>query len=120
MDCLKQHEETHPRREERQIDVDYKPARERTITTKIKSFGNINQRACRTSSPEQSRYPRGAANIGGNIDQLILSVQEQILANEETVKDIAGMYEKLLEREVKLKACLDQLIEIRETSRNVE
>lgn len=120
MNCLKKYEEAHPRTEERQVDIDYKPARERVIATKIKPFGNINKRTCRTSRPEQSRYPRGAENIGGKVDQLILSVKEQIVANEETVKDIAGMYEKLLEIEVKLKACLDQLMEIREESQNIE
>ncbi len=119
MNCI-EHEESKPRSTQKTVEYIYQSGGEGVTRTKSQVVRTIDQRIHRTGGTEQSRNTGREAEVGGNIDQLIYSVKEQLLANKVAVQDIADMYKKLLEREDKLKACLDQLIEIREKSKNVD
>ena len=71
------------------------------------------QRIYRAGGSQSCGYPRGEAEVGGNIDQLIQSIRNQIAINQQAIESIFAMQSEL-------KACLDELIEIREKSKNID
>ncbi len=91
----------------------YQPGGAGVIRNKGQATGSVSQRIYRTGSPQPGRDPRGASKVGGNIDQLIRTIHNQIAANQSAIE---GLYDM----QSQLKACLDELIEIREESKNVD
>ncbi len=87
--------------------------RQGTVEVESQTARNISKRVYRTGSSKPGGYPRGTSKIGGNIDQLIRTIQNQIAVNQSAIE---GIYEM----QSQLKACLDELIEIRDTSKNVD